>query len=176
MIYQIGLFLILISAGAYSYWLLIRERPTDRPAIENFAKERGLRIISVTRSYNYYRYFFRGIVVSTISSVTRLYDIEVEDSGGNYSEVHIAFEPLFGSGKLDVLEPKGLESVPQSGQVTLTQLDSGAERASLNWYEWLPVLGVCAGFSGFFLAAHCNYIFPQNGRCFLTKRSVTRIS
>jgi hypothetical protein len=53
-----GLFLIILGGAIlYGYWRFIQDRPTDRPAIEVYAKQNGLRIVSVTRSYKYWRYF-----------------------------------------------------------------------------------------------------------------------
>jgi hypothetical protein len=65
------------GAIVYVNWLLIRDRPTDRSAIDNFAEQRGLRIISVTRRYNFFSYWFRGI---SVDDAVRFYEVTVEDS------------------------------------------------------------------------------------------------
>jgi hypothetical protein len=151
-----GLFVILFGVGVfYVNWLLKRERRTDRPAIDIFAKQRGLRVISVTRSYNYFRYWFRGI---NISNTTRVYEVAVKDSQGNLGDIYIGFD-LFGAGRLDVLElrsgqakvlePRRLALAPSGGPTILTQADSRVIRPSLTWYEWLVSFAAIAGISGF---------------------------
>ena len=97
--------LIFLICGAVACWLLLRERPTDRSAIDIFVQQRGLRIISLTRSYNIFRYWFRGV---SINNTARLYDVAVEDSEGNQGDIRVVFDSLFGPGHLDVLEQRGL--------------------------------------------------------------------
>jgi hypothetical protein len=78
-----------------------------------------LRIVSVARSRNYWRYFgyyfrgylFRGIRAGGLSGIARFYDVVVVDSEGNHGSVHVAFDPFFGP-QMDVLDSKGSALVP----------------------------------------------------------------
>jgi hypothetical protein len=116
-----GLFLIILSVSAaiYIHRRSMRDRPADRLAIEAYAKRNCLRIVSVTRSYNYFRYLsfyfsgyiFRGIRTGGLSGSVRLYDVTALDAAGNNGSVHIAFDPLFGS-QIDILYSKGLALTP----------------------------------------------------------------
>jgi hypothetical protein len=119
------LFLVILGGAIfYGYRHFIQDRPTDRPAIEVYAKQNGLRIVSVTRSHNYFRYFgyyfsgymFRGIRTGGLSSFSRFYDVVVVDSEGNHASVHVVFDPFFGP-RMDVLYSKGSAVVPPSGSV-----------------------------------------------------------
>jgi len=153
-----GLFLMILGGGtiAYLYWLLIRSRPADQRAIDIFTMQRGLRVISVTRSYNYFRYLIRGIA-NGLSSTTRFYDIAVEDSEGSRGDIHIAFDPLFGSGQLTVLKSEGLLVAPRDELARLTQSDL----ETLTWYERLVLFGTGAGISGFiFSGVLQQYLSP----------------
>jgi hypothetical protein len=97
------------GAIVFSYWRSVRDLPAHRSAIDDFAEQRGLRIISVTRSYNHFRFLFRGIILSNLA---RLYRVAVEDIEGNHADIHVAFDSLFGPGKLVALEPQGLVLTP----------------------------------------------------------------
>jgi hypothetical protein len=157
---QIFLLVFLIVCGAIVCvnWLLIRDRPTDRSAIDNFAEQRGLRIISVTRSYNFFRYWFRGI---SVDDAVRFYELTVEDSEGNRGDIHVAFDSLFGPGRLVVLEQRGLSLIPPDGSVNFTGLDSETTRVSWSWNERLVLFVVGAGTSGFiFCGILHGYLSP----------------
>ena len=153
-------FVIASAAIVYVNWLLLRDRPTDRTAIDIFAKQHGLRIISVTRSYSHFRYWFRGI---SVSNTARLYDLAVEDSGGSRGDIHVAFDSLFSTGQLDVLEQHGLTLAPPGGSVSLTQPDSGTARPSWTWYERLALFGMGVSFGGFVFSGimHGNLSSPN---------------
>ena len=101
--------LFVCSAIAFSYWRSVRDLPAHRSAIDDFAKLRGLRTISVTRSYNHFRFLFRGIILSNLA---RLYRVAVEDTEGNHADIYVAFDSLFGPGKLVALEQQGLVLTP----------------------------------------------------------------
>jgi hypothetical protein len=141
--------LIVCGAIVYTNWLWIRDRPADRSAIDNFAAQRGLRIISVTRSYNFFRYLLRGI---SVGNAVRFYVVAVEDSEGTRGDIRLAFDSLFSHGQVEMLEPEGLALAPSSGLASLTQSDSGTVRPSWNWCERLVLFGVGAGLSGFFFS------------------------
>jgi hypothetical protein len=97
--------LIVCGAIVYINWLWIRDRPADRSAIDDFAEQRGLRIISVTRSYNFFRYLLRGI---SVGNTVRFYVVAVEDSEGTRGDIRLAFDSLFSHGQVEVLESEGL--------------------------------------------------------------------
>ncbi len=60
-----------------------------------FAMQRGLRIISVARSYDCYRCFIRRMILKGLSSVSRFYEITLEDSEGSRGDLYVAFDPLW---------------------------------------------------------------------------------
>ena len=152
------MFLIVCGAIVYVNWLLLRDCPTDRPAIDNFAEQRGLRVISVARSYNFFRYWLRGI---SVDNAVRLYWVTVEDSEGNRSDIHVAFDSLFGPGQLVVLEQEGLALTPPGGSASLTQPDSGATRLSWSWDERLVLFVIGASIGGFFFCGILHdYLSP----------------
>jgi hypothetical protein len=133
--------MFLIASGAMvSASGILQDFPTDRPAIDNFAGQRGLRIISVTRSYNFLRHWFRGI---------RFYEVIGEDSEGNRGDIHFGFDSLFGPGQLVVLKQHGLELTPPVGSASLTQSGSGTTRLSWHRRELLLLFVAGAGFGGF---------------------------
>jgi hypothetical protein len=138
-------FLIVFGAIVCISGLLIRVRPADRSAIDNFAEQHGLRIISVTPSYNIFRYWSRGI---SGGDVIRSYKANVENSEGNRGNIHVAFDSLFDPEQLVMREQQGLTLTPQGGSISLAQPDSGTTR--LSWDERLVlfVVGACIG--GFF--------------------------
>jgi hypothetical protein len=138
--------LILCGAIVCISWSLLRGRATDRPAIDVFAEKRGLRIISVKRSYNVWRYWLRGIGVA---NAVRFYVVAVEDSEGTRGDIHLAFDSLFGRGQVEVLEPQGLALTPPDGSVSLTLLDSSTARPSWSRRERLALFGMGVGFGGF---------------------------
>lgn len=94
-------------------WRFVRDQPAHRSAIEDFAAQRGLRVILVKRSDNHLRFLFGGIMLSNLA---RLYRVAVEDIEGNRGDIYVAFDSLFGPGKLVALESQGLVLAPaQSG-------------------------------------------------------------
>jgi len=155
---------LLFGAVACISWLLLRSRPTDQSAIATFAECRRLRIISVTRSYNLFRYWLRGFGVS---NTVRSYIVAVEDSEGARSDIHLAFDSLFGHGQMEVLQPPGLALAPPGRSANLTQLYLRANRLSWTWYERLILFGVGAGISGFIFSGilHGN-LLPLNRPAF----------
>jgi hypothetical protein len=66
----------------------------------------------VTRLYNFFRYWFRGI---SVDNAVRFYEVTVEDSEGNRGDIHLGFDSLFGPGQLVVLEQQGLALTPPGG-------------------------------------------------------------
>jgi hypothetical protein len=160
-----GLFLIILAGvGVYVYRHLMRDRPTDRSAIDIFAMQSGLRVISVTRPYSYFRYFFRGIGAGSLSGITRFYVVAAEDSEGNRGNIHVAFDPLFGTGQPAVLESQGLILRPPSELASSAQTNTGAPRTSWTWYERLVLWGAGAGVSGFIFSGILQqYLSPRNG-------------
>jgi hypothetical protein len=134
------MFLIASGAIVCVSGFLLRDFPTDRSAIDNFAGQRGLRIISVTRSYNFFRYWFRGM---------RFYEVIGEDSESNRGDIHFGFDSLFGTGQLVVLEQQGLALAPPVGSVSLTQPGSGTMRLGRRRCELLLLFVAGAGFGGF---------------------------
>jgi len=159
-----GFFLMILGgAFAYLYWLSVRSRPADQRAIDIFAMQHGLRIISITRSYNYFRYFIRRMGVDGLSSMTRFYEIAAEDSEGSQGDLHVAFDPLFGSGQLAVLESKGLLLASPDESARLNQSDLEAATSSWTWYERLILFGAGAGVSGFIFSGILQtYLSPPN--------------
>jgi hypothetical protein len=105
------IFSILFIGGTIGFinWLLIRDRLSDRSAIDDFVGRRRLRIVSVKRSYTPFRFFLRGIVLSNFA---RRYRVTVEDADGNEADIYVAFKLVFGSGELIALEPEGSALVP----------------------------------------------------------------
>ena len=104
------LFILFICGIVLLYcWRFVRDLPAHRSAIEDFAGQRGLRVISVKRSYNHLRFLFGGIM---LSNPARLYRVAVEDIEGNYGDIYVAFDSLLGPGKLVALEPQGLVLAP----------------------------------------------------------------
>jgi hypothetical protein len=97
--------LFICPAAVFSYWRLVRDIPAHRSAIDDFAAHRGLRVIAVTRSHNHFRFLFGGIILSNLA---RLYRVTVEDIEGTHADIHVAFDSLFGPGKMVALEPQGL--------------------------------------------------------------------
>ena len=81
--------------------------------IESFSAQRGLRVISVKRSYNHLRFLFGGIILSNLA---RLYRVAVEDIEGNCGDIFVAFDSLVGPGKLVALEPQGLVLAPAQSE------------------------------------------------------------
>jgi hypothetical protein len=140
------LFLIVCGAIVYINWLLLRDCPTDRYAIDNFAGQRGWRIISVTRSYNFLRYWFRG---TGVDNAVRFYEVLAENAEGDRGDIHVAFDSLFGPGQLVVLEQHGLAPTPPGGSASLTQPDSGTTGPSRRRRELLLLFVAGAGFGGF---------------------------
>ncbi|WP_426413334.1 hypothetical protein [Bradyrhizobium ganzhouense] len=104
--------LFICTAAVFSYWRFVRDIPAHRLAIDDFAEQRGLRIISVTRSSNYFRFLFRGVLLSNLA---RSYRVVVEDIEGNRADIHVAFD-VFDHGKLIALEPQGLVLTPVSSK------------------------------------------------------------
>src|SRR5580698_1055082 len=98
------LFAIALGSAAGAHSLLLQERDADRSAIDLFAKQNRLRVISIVRSSNYFYSWVRGI---TVGSFVRRYGIDAEDSEGNRGEIRVAFDALFGSGQLQVLDQRG---------------------------------------------------------------------
>jgi hypothetical protein len=101
------------------YYLLriMQDRPTDRPTIENFAKQNSLRIISMKRLNPLL--LFRLLISTTarrrnVSGTARVYDVVVADSEDNHGSVYVAFDPQFSS-QMDVVDSHGLALVPPSG-------------------------------------------------------------
>ena len=140
--------LIICGPIAFLNWNLRRSRSTDRSAIDVFTKQRGLRIISVTRSRNYWRYWLRGL---GITNSARLYVATVEDSEGKLGTLHIAFDSLFGRGRLEVLEQRGV-AVRASG-----------EPINWTWYERLILFVIGAGLGGFIFSGFLQgYFSPLN--------------
>jgi hypothetical protein len=140
--------LLIFGPFVFFIWSLQRSRPSDRSAIDAFTTQRGLRIISVTRSRTRWRYWLRGIGISTNA---RIYVATVEDSEGNPGSIHVAFEPLFGSGRLEVLEQRGV-AISVSG-----------EPISWTWYEWLILFVIGAGLGGFIFSGFLQgYFSPLN--------------
>jgi hypothetical protein len=154
-------FLIVCGAAVCLIWLLLRDRPTDRSAIDIFAKQRGLRIISVTRSYNIFRYWFRGI---SVNNTARFYDVAVEDSEGNHGNVQIAFNSLFASGQVDVLDQQGLAPIPLDGSLGLAKPHSGMVSLSWTWHEGLALFGIGVGFSAFMFSGILRGILSSANR------------
>jgi hypothetical protein len=141
-------------------WSLLRSRPTDRPAIDVFMEQRGLRVISLARSYNVLHYWFRGIGVG---NAVRVYVVAVEDFEGTRGKVHLAFDSLFGHGQIEVLEPQRLALPPPGGCASLKQRDSGTARPNWTWYERLALFGMGVGISGLIFGGvlHGNLSFPN---------------
>jgi hypothetical protein len=115
-----GLFLIVLGVvGIYAYRRFVQDRPTDRPAIEDYAEQNSLRIVSVTRSQNYWRYFgyhfsgylFRERRTRGISGLARLYDVVVVNSEGDRGSLHVVFDPFLGP-QMNVLYSKGPALIP----------------------------------------------------------------
>ena len=97
----------------FSCWRSVRDLPAHRSAIDDFAAQRGLRVIAVTRSYNHFRFLFGGIILSNLA---RLYRVAVEDIEGTHADIYVAFDSLFGPGKLVALEPQGLVLTPAQSE------------------------------------------------------------
>jgi hypothetical protein len=135
--------LLFFGGGVFVLWLLLRERSTDRPIIEDFVKQRGLRVISVTRSLNNFRYWLRGI---SVNNNARLYDVAVKDSEDNDGVIRVAFNSLLHPERLDVLEQQG-SALAQRGESDMPRLE---------WTDRLTLF--CAGLSmgGFFFCAMLN--------------------
>lgn len=152
------LFTGLMACAAFATWFLLRGRPTDRSAIDLFAKQHGLRIVSVARSYNIFRYWFRGI---SVTNTARFYDIAVEDSEGNQGNIQLVFDSLLAPRRLDVLGQQGLTLTP-SGSADSTQSDPRTEFPGWTWYERLALFGVGVGLSGFAFSGilHTNLSAP----------------
>jgi hypothetical protein len=163
--------LALIGGAAYYRWLL-RERPEDRSAIDFFAEQRGLRVISVERTSKFFRYWFRGF---NLSSVARIYVVTVEDFEGSRADVHVVFDPWtldalfgsvddawFGSPELEVLKPRGLALAAPGQPVSLTENASATPRVRWNWHERLAalVIGACMGGFIFCGILHTNLSPP----------------
>jgi hypothetical protein len=145
-----GFFLIILAGvGIYLYRHLMRDRPVDRSAIDSFAEQSGLRIISVTRSYNYFRFFLLENGTRGLSSITRFYHVAAEDYEGHRGHFNVAFDPLFGSGQPTVLGSQGLTQDPSNESKNVSQPDLRMPPPSWTWYERLVLWGVGAGVSGF---------------------------
>jgi hypothetical protein len=147
--------MFLIASGAIvCVGGLLQDFPTDRSAIDDFAGQSGLRIISVTRAYDFLRYRFRGI---------RFYEVIGEDSEGNRGDIHVGFDSLFGPGQLVVLEQQGLTLPPPGGSAGLTQPASATTR--LSWRGCESLLLFAAGASlggGFFCVGLLSTLSPSN--------------
>jgi hypothetical protein len=72
-----------------------KARASDYAAIEEFAAARSLRIISVCRNDNHWRYWLRGKL--SLSNVARVFIVVVEPAGVGRRELHIAFDDWRGS-------------------------------------------------------------------------------
>jgi hypothetical protein len=59
------------------------------------------------------RFLFGGIILSNLA---RLYRVTVEDIEGTHADIHVAFDSLFGPGKLVALEPQGLVLTPAQSE------------------------------------------------------------
>jgi hypothetical protein len=148
------LMFLLASGAVVCVGGALQDFPTDRAAIDNFAGQRGLRIIAVTRSYDFLRYWFRGI---------RFYEAIGEDSDGNRGDIHFGFDSLFGPGQLVVLEQQGLALTPPARSVGLTQPASATTR--LSWRGCESLLLFAAGISlggGFFCVGLLSNLSPSN--------------
>ena len=134
--------------------LLLTDFPTDRSTIDNFAGQRRLRIISVTRSYSFLRYRFRGI---------RFYEVIGEDSEGNRGDIHFGFDSSFGPGQLVVLEQQGLQLTPPGGSASLAQPASATTRPSWRGCESLLLFAAGASLGGgFFCVGLLSNLSPSN--------------
>jgi hypothetical protein len=155
-------FVILGAGVVYIRWRLQRERPTDQPTISRFAKQYGLRVLSATRSFdpsNDFRYLFRGL---NLSSTARFYDIAAEDADGKRGDIHVAFDSLFTSEQLRLLDTQGLTLVPASGSENATRPDSAA-RPSTTWCGRLVMFGAGAAINGFIFSGILHrYLSPPN--------------
>lgn len=68
-----------------------RARPADSQAIDDLIKARHLRVISVKREDDYWRYWSRGWLFS-LSNCARIYVVVAEASAGQRRELHVAFD------------------------------------------------------------------------------------
>jgi hypothetical protein len=142
---QIFWLTLLIVCGAIVgvIGLLLRVRPTDLSAIDNFAGQRGLRIVTVTRSHHFFRDWLRGI---SVDNAARSYGVTVENPEGHRGDIHVAFDAPPGFRQLVVSDPQGLVFDP-GGSVRLT-LSETRFHWSRDELLVLCVMGVCI--SGFF--------------------------
>ena len=136
-------------------WLLRRAAPTDRPAVDDFANQHGLRIISVTRSSNFFRYLFLF--------GGRLYEIAVEDFEGRRGTIELGFDSLLGPGRPIILGQQGIPFIGSAGSSSLKQPDSQTARPAWTWTERLVLFVVGAGIGGLlFCGALHTYLSPPN--------------
>jgi hypothetical protein len=136
-------------------WLLRRDAPTDRPAIDDFANEHDLRIVSVTRSSNFFSYLFLF--------GGRLYEIAVENLEGRRGTIEVGFDSLLGPGRLIILEQQGIPFIGSDASASLTQPDSRMGRPTGRWTERLVLYVVGAGIGSFlFCGALHTYLSPPN--------------
>ncbi|MFO0960602.1 MAG: hypothetical protein U0800_24730 [Isosphaeraceae bacterium] len=74
----------------WTWYDAVKSRPSDFQAIENLMKARGLRTISVVRTYNYGQYW-KDLGLSSPRN-GRIYVALGEDASGLLREVHVNFE------------------------------------------------------------------------------------
>ena len=138
--------LLFVGGGACAYWLLLRDRPADEFAIVVFASQRGLRVISMSRSYNYFRFWLQGI---SVSNIARLYDVEVESRNGSKGDIQLAFDSLFGNEQPILLDQQVLVMTEADKPIHLAPDRLIDVATSWTWYERLVLFCIGAGFGGF---------------------------
>jgi nicotinamide mononucleotide adenylyltransferase len=79
-----------------------KTRPSDIAAIDAYAVAHSLRVISVRRSNNYWRYLLRG--KAFLSSVARVFIVVMESAESARRELHVAFDNWGGAGEMQVLQ------------------------------------------------------------------------
>jgi hypothetical protein len=98
----LALVLAIFAAAQWLALYLSKTRPSDIAAIEAYAEAHSLRVISVRRFDNHWRYWLRGKLL--LSNVARIFIVVAESAESGRRELHIAFDNWGKSGALEVLQ------------------------------------------------------------------------
>jgi hypothetical protein len=103
---------LFVAGWVAAYWFIYRSRPSDIQAINDWASENNLRIVSIAHSWRQSAWKRRFFSLSTFARFYRVVAADPERAGNR--EIDVAFDPLR-PGEIKVLDEMELRRKWEQG-------------------------------------------------------------